>query len=49
VTPSAPDEGSMVPKRALRVASALGLYAEEFDAGTGRHLGNFPQGSRTWR
>jgi len=27
----------------LRVASPLGLYAEEFDADTGRHLGNFPQ------
>jgi GH15 family glucan-1,4-alpha-glucosidase len=30
-------------ERLLRVASPLGLYAEEFDAGTGRHLGNFPQ------
>jgi alpha,alpha-trehalase len=29
--------------RLLRVASPLGLYAEEFDATTGRHLGNFPQ------
>jgi alpha,alpha-trehalase len=30
-------------ERLLRVASPLGLYAEEFDASTGRHLGNFPQ------
>jgi GH15 family glucan-1,4-alpha-glucosidase len=29
--------------RLLRIASPLGLYAEEFDAPTGRHLGNFPQ------
>jgi alpha,alpha-trehalase len=27
----------------LRVASPLDLYAEEFDAATGRHRGNFPQ------
>ena len=30
-------------ERLLRVASPLGLYAEEFDVGTARHLGNFPQ------
>ncbi len=29
--------------RLLNVASPLGLYAEEFDTDTGRHLGNFPQ------
>jgi alpha,alpha-trehalase len=29
--------------RLVKVASPLGLYAEEFDVGTGRHLGNFPQ------
>jgi alpha,alpha-trehalase len=27
----------------LAIASPLGLYAEEFDTSTGRHLGNFPQ------
>jgi len=30
-------------ERLLSVASPLGLYAEEFDTATGRHLGNFPQ------
>ena len=30
-------------ERLLRIASPLGLYAEEFDTTTGRHLGNFPQ------
>jgi GH15 family glucan-1,4-alpha-glucosidase len=30
-------------ERLLRISSSLGLYAEEFDADTGRHLGNFPQ------
>jgi alpha,alpha-trehalase len=30
-------------ERLLREASPLGLYAEEFDAETSRHLGNFPQ------
>ncbi len=30
-------------ERLLRISSPLGLYAEEFDVGTGRHLGNFPQ------
>jgi GH15 family glucan-1,4-alpha-glucosidase len=30
-------------ERLARVASPLGLYAEEFDPATGRHLGNFPQ------
>jgi GH15 family glucan-1,4-alpha-glucosidase len=30
-------------ERLLRIASPLGLYAEEFDVATARHLGNFPQ------
>jgi alpha,alpha-trehalase len=30
-------------ERLLRVASPLGLYAEEYDVPTARHLGNFPQ------
>jgi GH15 family glucan-1,4-alpha-glucosidase len=35
--------GRDLMERLLRVASPLGLYAEEFDVDTGRHLGNFPQ------
>jgi len=30
-------------ERLLRVASPLGLYAEEYETETARHLGNFPQ------
>jgi alpha,alpha-trehalase len=30
-------------ERLVRVASPLGLYAEEYDVATARHLGNFPQ------
>jgi GH15 family glucan-1,4-alpha-glucosidase len=30
-------------EKLLRVASPLGLYAEEFDTATAHHLGNFPQ------
>jgi GH15 family glucan-1,4-alpha-glucosidase len=30
-------------ERLLRIASPLGLFAEEFDTDTGHHLGNFPQ------
>jgi alpha,alpha-trehalase len=30
-------------ERLLRLASPLGLYAEEYDVDTGHHLGNFPQ------
>jgi GH15 family glucan-1,4-alpha-glucosidase len=29
--------------RLLRIASPLGLYAEEFEVDTARHMGNFPQ------
>jgi GH15 family glucan-1,4-alpha-glucosidase len=34
---------SALCERLLAHASPLGLYAEELDAATGRHLGNFPQ------
>jgi GH15 family glucan-1,4-alpha-glucosidase len=30
-------------ERLLKIASPLGLYAEEFETETARHLGNFPQ------
>ncbi|HEY6608314.1 MAG TPA: glycoside hydrolase family 15 protein, partial [Candidatus Limnocylindria bacterium] len=30
-------------EKLLSYASSLGLYGEELDPGTGRHLGNFPQ------
>jgi GH15 family glucan-1,4-alpha-glucosidase len=30
-------------ERLVKAASPLGLFAEEFDVATGRHLGNFPQ------
>jgi GH15 family glucan-1,4-alpha-glucosidase len=30
-------------EKLMRIASPLGLYAEEFDVDTGFHLGNFPQ------
>jgi GH15 family glucan-1,4-alpha-glucosidase len=36
-------QGRDLMERLLRAASPLGLYAEELDAGTGYHLGNFPQ------
>jgi GH15 family glucan-1,4-alpha-glucosidase len=38
-----PQRARDLMERLLRIASPLGLYAEEFDAHTGRHLGNFPQ------
>jgi GH15 family glucan-1,4-alpha-glucosidase len=36
-------EARNLMERLMRIASPLGLYAEEFDADTARHLGNFPQ------
>ena len=37
------DRARDLMEKLLRVRSPLGLYAEEFDTSTGRHLGNFPQ------
>jgi alpha,alpha-trehalase len=37
------DRARELCERALGYASPLGLYAEEVDCRTGRHLGNFPQ------
>jgi GH15 family glucan-1,4-alpha-glucosidase len=37
------ERGRGLCERLLGYASPLGLYAEEVDARTGRHLGNFPQ------
>jgi alpha,alpha-trehalase len=38
-----PQRARHLMERLLKAASPLGLYAEEFDAESGRHLGNFPQ------
>jgi GH15 family glucan-1,4-alpha-glucosidase len=37
------DEATNLMERLLRIASPLGLYAEEFEVDRARHLGNFPQ------
>src|SRR5262249_5491827 len=37
------DRGRALCERLLGFASDLGLYAEEIDPRSGRHLGNFPQ------
>jgi GH15 family glucan-1,4-alpha-glucosidase len=37
------DRASNLLERLLRIASPLGLYAEEFEMDRARHLGNFPQ------
>jgi GH15 family glucan-1,4-alpha-glucosidase len=37
------DRARSMCERLLGYASPLGLYAEEIDPVTGRHLGNFPQ------
>src|SRR4051794_37837274 len=36
-------EARNLMEKLLRISSPLGLYAEEFDADSARHLGNFPQ------
>jgi GH15 family glucan-1,4-alpha-glucosidase len=36
-------QANSLMERLLRISSPLGLYAEEFEVETARHLGNFPQ------
>ena len=36
-------DASDLLEKLVRIASPLGLYAEEFEVGRARHLGNFPQ------
>jgi GH15 family glucan-1,4-alpha-glucosidase len=38
------DRARALCEKLLKLASPLGLYAEEIEPSTGRHLGNFPQG-----
>ena len=37
------DRARTLCEKLLSYSSPLGLYAEEIDQGSGRHLGNFPQ------
>jgi GH15 family glucan-1,4-alpha-glucosidase len=37
------EQASALLERLIRVASPLGLYAEEYEVARARHLGNFPQ------
>jgi alpha,alpha-trehalase len=37
------DRARDLMNKLLKIASPLGLYAEEFEVSSGRHLGNFPQ------
>ena len=37
------EQATDLMERLLRIASPLGLYAEEFEVETARHLGNMPQ------
>ena len=37
------ERATSLMERLLRIASPLGLYAEEFEVERARHLGNFPQ------
>lgn len=43
------DQAQALFERTLGYTNDLGLLAEEIDASTGDQLGNFPQGSVTWR